>query len=321
LKSENYLDPFLDFLFDVLGHSAGNALDLSRARFDSTSIRSYDMWIASDSEPPERNMHWLLIHLYYLTLKYTPSLTKTWSIDCKSKQTRVAVSSWTERYFSPLVIEDTLDDVSKWAGEQEPTEDEKELQIKVSKRSREVFASYEVDDTNMQIVIRLPAVYPLEGVKVDGVNRVAVDEKKWTSWLMITQAVITFSVSAFLSSLSLFSTSVPSNIYIYISFLSFRTPTNLLPFQNGSITDGLVTFHKNVSGALKGHTECAICYSIISSDKKVPDKRCQTCKNLFHSSCLFKWFASSNQSTCPLCRNPFNYGMVRTEQRRRGGGA
>jgi hypothetical protein len=46
----------------------------------------------------------------------------------------------------------------------------------------------------MQIAIRLPANYPLEGVKVDGVNRVAVSEKKWTSWLMITRGVITFSV-------------------------------------------------------------------------------------------------------------------------------
>lgn len=47
----------------------------------------------------------------------------------------------------------------------------------------------------MQLVIRLPTTYPLEGIKVEGVNRVAVSEKKWTSWLMITQGVITFSVS------------------------------------------------------------------------------------------------------------------------------
>lgn len=33
----------------------------------------------------------------------------------------------------------------------------------------------------------------------------------------------------------------------------------------------------------------------------------QTCKNLFHSSCLFKWFKTSNASTCPLCRNAFNF--------------
>jgi E3 ubiquitin-protein ligase DOA10 len=75
-----------------------------------------------------------------------------------------------------------------------------------------------------------------------------------------------------------------------------------------------------VTGALKGQTECAICYSIVSSDKKMPDKRCQTCKHLFHSSCLFKWFASSNQSTCPLCRNPFNYGSDSDRRARRRGG-
>ena len=48
----------------------------------------------------------------------------------------------------------------------------------------------------MQIVIRLPSNYTLNGVKVEGINRVAVSEKKWTSWLMITQGVITFSVGS-----------------------------------------------------------------------------------------------------------------------------
>lgn len=196
LKSENYIGPLLDFMFDVLGHSAAHPINLEKASFDTKMIRSYDIWAANDSEENERNMQWLLVNLYYQCLKYTPSLVKSWWVDCKSKQTRIAVESWTEKSFSPLVISDTLDEVTKWADEQEsPAEDEKVLTVKVSKRSREVFAGYEVDDMMMQIVIRLPATYPLEGVKVDGVNRVAVNEKKWTSWLMITQGVITFAVS------------------------------------------------------------------------------------------------------------------------------
>jgi E3 ubiquitin-protein ligase DOA10 len=40
---------------------------------------------------------------------------------------------------------------------------------------------------------------------------------------------------------------------------------------------------------------------------QTPNKRCATCKNTFHSVCLFRWFKSSNQSTCPLCRNNFVY--------------
>jgi len=194
IKSEDYIGPLLAFVFDVLGHSSGHPVNLSG--FDTSKIRSYDMWGANDVESNEQNMHWLLVNLYYLCLKFTPSLAKNWWMDCKSKQTRIAVESWTEKFFSPLVIQDTMDEVSRWAETQETTDDEKELIVKVSKKSREVFAGYEVDDMMMQIAIRLPSIYPLEGVKVDGINRVAVSEKKWTSWMMITQGVITFSVSA-----------------------------------------------------------------------------------------------------------------------------
>jgi hypothetical protein len=197
LKSENYIGPLLEFMFDVLGHSAADPLNLEKASLDGSKLRDYDMPQATDSETRERDMQWLLVNLYYLCLKFTPNLVKAWWVDCKSRQTRIAVEGWTEKYFAPLIIEDTMDEVMKWSQEQESTEDdEKELIIKVSKRSREVFASYEVDDMMMQIVIRLPPNYPLEGVKVEGINRVAASEKKWTSWLMITQGAITFSVSA-----------------------------------------------------------------------------------------------------------------------------
>lgn len=194
LKSGNYMSGLLSFLTDVLGHSLGRPLNLDKEQFEASMICSYDLELAG-AETDERNMQWLLINLYYLCLKYTPNLVKSWWIECKQKQTRIAVEGWTAKFFSPLVIGDALDEVVRWASEQEtPSEDDKELQVKVAKKSREIYAGYEVDDTEMKIVIRLPEIYPLEGVKVDGVNRVAVSEKKWTSWLMITQGVVTFSV-------------------------------------------------------------------------------------------------------------------------------
>lgn len=199
LKSENYISPLLDFLFDVLGHSAGQPLNLAKANFTSEHIRFYDA-LSAHYDGDERNMQSLLINLYYLCLKFAPGLAKSWWMNCKSKQTRIAVESWTEKYFSPLVIADALDEVATWAGQQEPEpEEEKELIVKVSKNSREVYVGCEIDDMQMQIVIRLPAPYPLEGVKVDGINRVAVSEQKWQSWLMITQRVITSSVRVLLT--------------------------------------------------------------------------------------------------------------------------
>ncbi|KAI1497471.1 hypothetical protein F5X99DRAFT_396765 [Biscogniauxia marginata] len=278
LKAANYIDPLLEFTFDVLGHSAADGLNLDKANFTSEHIREYDLKLA-DAESEERNMQWLLIHLFYLVLKYVPDLFKSWHINCRSKQTKIAVEAWMTKYFSPIIILDTLDDVSKWNLEQEPPVDGgKELIVKVSRAAKEVTAGYDVDELQASIAIRLPQEYPLEGVTVVGLNRVAVNERKWQSWIMTTQGVITFS--------------------------------------GGSIIDGLTTFRRNIVGALKGQSECAICYSIISSDKKMPDKRCQTCKNLFHRTCLYKWFQTSNQNTCPLCRNPIDYPGADTRARR-----
>jgi hypothetical protein len=84
--------------------------------------------------------------------------------------------------------------VSEWAKSQDATDESEALQVKVSQRAREVTAAYEVDEQTMRIMIRLPGAYPLQQASVEGVNRVAVDEKKWRSWVINTQGVITFSV-------------------------------------------------------------------------------------------------------------------------------
>lgn len=282
LKTDKYVEPLLDFMFDILGHSAAHPLKLDKVHLTSEHIGDYDVKIA-ESELEEKSMQWLLVHLYYLTLKYIPGLFRSWYIDCRSKQTRVAVESWTTKYFSPMIISDTLDDVQTWADAQDaPAMDESELLVKVARAAREVTAGYEIDEDSAAIVIKIPASYPIEGVNVAGLHRVAVSEKKWLSWIMTTQGVITFS--------------------------------------NGNIIDGLQVFKRNIVGALKGQSECAICYSIISTDKRMPDKRCTTCKNLFHRTCLYKWFQSSNQNTCPLCRNPIDYLGADTAKRRQGFG-
>lgn len=196
LSAGDSIRPLLEFMFDVLGHSAAHAVNLDREGFTSDHIHAYDIKVA-DAEPEERSMQWLLIHLFYLTLKYVPGLFKAWYIDCRSKQTKIAVEAWMTKYFSPLVIDETLVEVSEWATKQEPPEeDEKELLIKVSRGSKEVTAGYEVDELQAAIAIRVPVAYPLEPVNVVGLNRVAVSEKKWQSWLLVTQGVITFSVSA-----------------------------------------------------------------------------------------------------------------------------
>ncbi|RCI09883.1 hypothetical protein L249_3874 [Ophiocordyceps polyrhachis-furcata BCC 54312] len=271
LKTGNFVKPLLDFLFDVLGHSAGHPLNLNKEKIDPAKLCNYDVEEAGLTAP-EKSMHWLLAHLYYLLLLYAPVLFRAWYLDCRSKQTKTVVELWTTKYISPLIVDDALDKVQTWADSREASSSssgDKELVVKVSKAAREVTAGYEVDESQAAIVIKLPADYPIRGVTVSGLRRVAVSERLWQSWIMTTQGIISFF--------------------------------------NGSIIDGLQIFKRNMEGALRGQSECAICCSLISSDQRMPDKRCSTCKNLFHRTCLYRWFHTSNQNTCPLCRNPIDF--------------
>lgn len=277
LKADGALAPLLDFMFDVLGHSAGNPINIDKQGFTVNEIESYDVQVA-DTMVEERNLHWLLIHLFYKTLQYAPGLFKTWFLECKSKQTKIAIEPWMKKYFSPIIISHALAEVEKWSKTQEITEEEeKELLIKVNYAQSEITAAYPFDDDgedhNASILLKVKPTYPLESIDVVGLNRLGCTERKWQSWLRITHGIITMS--------------------------------------NGAFVDGLTAFRRNVVGALRGHVECAICYSFVAVDKKMPDKKCPTCKNVFHGNCLHKWFQSSGQSTCPLCRTRMEFVGMR----------
>jgi hypothetical protein len=211
----------------------------------------------------------LLANLYSLSLQHLPSLTKSWFIDCKSRPIAVSLESWTETYISPRVIQAALKSVDEWAASQADEEIDSPFSVKVNPRAREIWAYYTFDEQTMSMRITLPPAYPLASAAIEGISRFVVSEQKWQSWLHASRGAITIF--------------------------------------NGTLVDALTTFRRNVDGAIKGHTECAICYSIVGPDKKVPDKRCATCKNLFHGGCLFKWFKTSSSSTCPLCRTQINY--------------
>jgi hypothetical protein len=215
LKSENYIDPLLTLLFDLLSTYNGISGDLSK--FEPSMISSYEIWTAFDSESPKRDMSWLLVNLYYLCLKYTPNLTRNWWLDCKSKQTKLAASKLTDKVFSPILIQEVKEEVTRWASEQDTSDDKKELIVRTSKNSTEILAGVEIDETMMQIVVSLPTEYPLQGVEVRGVNRVAVNEKTWRAWQVIVQGVMRLNVSLYAKTFPIIRTWFQSNISTRLS--------------------------------------------------------------------------------------------------------
>jgi hypothetical protein len=299
LKDGTYLSGLLNLCFDFLGHTRGKPIDASK--FD---VEEYQ---ADLEDNPERDVQYLLSHLFYLSLTHLPSLVKSYYLDIRSRQTSLAVESWTAKYISPTIIASSLTGVAEWNEKsiKEDPENEKWV-IKVGMRSKEINVSYVVDEQTMAIKIVLPDAYPLASAQVVGVSRVAVKEEKWQSWLRNCQGVITFSVSLTARHTQCFPKALPTKPNSNSNSAPSLTLSSSSA-QNGSITDGVSSFRRNVTGALKGQSECAICYSIISGDKQLPQKRCPTCKHMYHASCLFKWFKSSNASTCPLCRNAFNF--------------
>ena len=202
------------------------------------------------SESDEHDIRWLSVHLYYLCLSYVPSLVKDWFLQQKNR-IKTPLETWTQKHITPLIVSSSLVTVTDWSSSQD--KDDRPVEIKASPRGSEVVASIQVDPESppISLSISLPSAYPLESPVVTSRNRVGVSEKNWQSWLRTFQIII---------------------------------------FSSGSIIEGLVAFRRNVQGALKGQSECAICYSIIGTDMQTPSKKCGTCKNMFHGVCLFKWF-------------------------------
>jgi E3 ubiquitin-protein ligase listerin len=140
-------------------------------------------------------------------------------------------------------------------------------QITVFTPARQVSATYSMDEAKMELVITLPVNHPLGAVKVESGKQIG-------GRMQSRQVVMQLSI--------------------------------FLTHQNGSIWDGLSLWKRNLDRKFEGVEECYVCYSVIHQDTcQLPRLSCRTCKKKFHAPCLYRWFSTSNKSTCPICRNIF----------------
>jgi hypothetical protein len=148
-----------------------------------------------------------LVHLYYLSLRFTHSLAKNWWIDCKSRQKVLLVEEFTKKYMSPIIIDKELQSVRAWIQEQPvpaPGEEDQGMKVKISRgaarevASKEVMAEvtavYPIDDQKMEMVVKLPSTFPLKPVKIEGVERVGLNKEEFRKLQMASQAMINFNV-------------------------------------------------------------------------------------------------------------------------------
>ncbi|AAS50713.2 ABL058Cp [Eremothecium gossypii ATCC 10895] len=262
LKANNEIDRFFYFVSEQL--------DMQDTKFwDSVSpheITEYQIHATGDSPYKDdilKESKLLLVSLLYDLFNNVGAMTSAWWLNIKDRALRSKIDAFVTRYVSPILIDQELEQVSSKIPVL--TAQDENLSIRINKITKEIKARYFIDDQNLEISFKLPCNYPLTNIQVQEGTRVGVSEQKWKSWILSTQRVITG--------------------------------------MNGSVVDSLELFTKNVRLQFADFEECAICYSILHVvDRKLPSKVCPTCSNRFHGACLYKWFKSSGNNTCPLCR-------------------
>ncbi|SCU94622.1 LANO_0E07404g1_1 [Lachancea nothofagi CBS 11611] len=234
---------------------------------DDDSVLNYNingLGLSSTRETVLHESKKLLLHLLYLLFKNMGSITSSWWLNLKDRALQLKIEKFVTSHISPILIRQELEDVGRRV--KKLTDQDASLTIKVNNISNEIKAGYLVDEQKLEISLKLPSNYPLNNIEVHGVSRVGINEQKWKTWILSAQRVIIG--------------------------------------MNGSVMDSLELFTKNVNLHFSGFEECAICYSILHAvDRKLPTKVCPTCNNRFHGACLYKWFRSSGNNTCPLCRS------------------
>lgn len=214
---------------------------------------------------PVNEIELTALHIYFSVAWHMPVTVRKWFNNNSNKRLCNLVSEYTVKHVSQVICSLEMETVQEKCQERANEDKMRNLVIKARPTAKEVYAVYTRDEFRMELTIKLPLNYPLGSVQVDGGKRVGVTDLKWRSWLLQL--------------------------------------TTFLSHQNGPILDGIDLWRRNIDKRFEGIEKCMICFSILHSNYQLPKKKCQTCSKMFHNLCLYKWFETSGNSTCPLCRN------------------
>ena len=260
-----------------IGGHLGQLLEILFRLLPSSPVPSPDHFCPQllPSSCPSSELEQLAGSVWVSVCRHLPALARHWWQD-RDRQAAAAVERLTSAVVTPLLWREETKAI-------EAASASENMSLRVRDSVREVVATYSIDEGSMELVVSLPANHPLGGLTVESGKRVGVDTGQWRKWMLQL--------------------------------------TTFLTHQNGTILDGLDLWRKNVDKRFEGvevrpratevflisiFQECYICFYILhGSNHQLPKLGCRTCKKKFHSACLYKWFSTSNNSSCPLCRNLF----------------
>lgn len=221
-----------------------------------------DAQLAAADVPTRR----LACNTYLRALRHLPAAVRKWWHDAPAAQ-KTLVDKVTTSFVSTQLCQDELRALVDKRAVLSSASGSENMQLTVHTSTREVVATYVIDEARMELIVTLPVNHPLGAVRVDSGKQIG---GRMQSRVLVMQLTI------------------------------------FLTHQNGSISDGLSLWKRNLDRKFEGVQECYVCYAVIHQDTyQLPKLSCRKCKNKFHGPCLYKWFSTSNKSTCPICRSIF----------------
>ncbi|GMM37862.1 ubiquitin-protein ligase [Saccharomycopsis crataegensis] len=283
---ENSINELLGFIFNQIDLFNDQLIDMKKSKSLGFDSKNYDIFNVGGNDDLE-DVKILLIHLYYMILSKFRFISQNWFMGIRNKQFKSTLEAFTTRYISPSIIALALDNIKELlesdSHDDNAEDDEDHHIVKFNKSNNEIKSQYFIDDQSTELSVKLPKSFPLSNIIMEAPIRLGVKENVWQSWILACQSLVNNGK---------FKTSSTSNQ---------ENVCNL-------VIEAVHLFDKNIKLHFKGFEECAICYAILhAQDKSLPAKNCQTCHKQFHVGCLLKWFKSSGNNTCPLCRQEFNF--------------
>ncbi|KAL3674178.1 hypothetical protein V7S43_000138 [Phytophthora oleae] len=269
------LTNFLNFSSALLSQEPQSASKAAVSELQDTALFDVtDLERKSDDET--WNLHKARVfqlgtRVFFRTVVRLPAMVRSWWNDDCSRATRSWAGKYFEDHITPSVLAAELELIQK-AGENTAASgeswDDEEMTVKGSRVSREITTTYMKDECALEMVVRVPASYPLRCVEVECTKRIGISEDRWRRWVL---QIIRVTSS-----------------------------------RDGSLLDAVLLWKHNVDKEFEGVEPCPICYSILNpKNMGLPSLPCKTCNNKYHNSCLYKWFNQSGKNKCPICQQPF----------------
>jgi E3 ubiquitin-protein ligase listerin len=136
-------------------------------------------------------IHHLACSVYFQCLSLIPALVREWYSN-QNKRIRDAVDRVTQKYVSPILVQQELDSASSIKAIN--IGETGSFAVKKNSMAREITAVYTIETSRVEICIRLPMNYPLSGTNIDCTHHIGFTKEQWSHWMLQLKTNLTQNV-------------------------------------------------------------------------------------------------------------------------------